>query len=514
MAALDTLPSELIQRITDAIPRARDLVAWCVATGVDVGPTLRRIPALTDSKTATELMERGAPLDVVRASIERSIGDPRLAMTAHAANGGRLDVVRYVWIKAADRDPVPKRSDTQGTVIGERQRRILKDALRVACHRAHVEVALWLLTRLPYPHSHRNAEVVEAGLLAAVHAGHLHVIKAIHVRRMATVGVCDCSMRVAELAIETDQAPIVAWLHARRADTPRDRLGQGHGVVDAGSLSDAIWCGRVRVARWLLGTEVSSYVSRQVSFQRMIEAADKGHLTTVALAHDQGLHPCTVEVLVGLVRGQPQRAVDALRWAAGEPTVDVHVPVPDGAKRPIAAWGDPAIAYAALGASSDQAFAWLLGRPDAHRLFTVGAVRWALSQCRGYTRALRVCAAGIVSFDDCDALATVVAHCEAAHVIETIKAGAPYTPAAIEAGLLRKDPACLQVLCRHFGTEGVPAVVRTIAGAGLDRSVIGWLRDNVPAVCIADLRAVLLVGPRCATMPEEPCPCPACTRRP
>nr|UMO78218.1 hypothetical protein [Pandoravirus belohorizontensis] len=513
MAALDTLPPELVQRITDAIPHARDLVAWCVATGVDVGPTLRRIPALTDGKTATELMERGAPLDVVRASIERSIGDPRLAMTAHAANGGRLDVVRYVWIKAADRDPVPKRSDPQSTAIGERQRRILKDALRVACHRAHVEVALWLLTRLPYPHSRRNAEVVEAGLLAAVRAGHLHVVEAIHARRMATVGACDCSMRVAELAIETDQAPIVAWLHAHRADTPRDRLDQGHRVVDAGSLSDAIWCGRVRVARWLLGTEVSSCVSRQVPFQRIIEAGARGHLATVALAHDQGLHPCTVEVLVGLVRGQPRMAVDALRWAVGEPTVDVHVPVPDGAGRPIAAWGDPAIAYAALGASSDQAFAWLLGRPDARRLFTVGAVRWALSQYRGYTRALRVCAAGIVSFDDCDALAAVVRHLDVVQVIETLAAGAPYTPLAVEAALLRGDPALLETLCQRHGTKDVPVAVRKIAGTRLDRSVIEWLRANVPAVCVADPRAVHLVGPHSAAIPDKPCPCPACASR-
>lgn len=509
-AALDTLPPELIQRITDAIPRARDLVAWCVATGVDVGPAMRRIPALTDGKTATELMERGAPLDVVRASIERSIGDPRLAMTAHAANGGRLDVVRYVWIKAADRDPVPKRSDPQSTAIGERQRCILKDALRVACHRAHVDVALWLLTRLPYPHSRRSAEVVEAGLVAAVRAGHLHVVEAIHARRVATVGACDCSMNVAELAVETDQVPIVAWLHARRADTPRDCLGQGHYVIDAESLGDAISCGRVRVARWLSGAEMSSCVSRRVPLQRMIDAGAKGHLATVALAHDQGLHPCTVEVLVGLVRGQPRMAVDALRWAAGEPTVDV--PVPDGAGRPIAAWGDPAIAYAALGASSDQAFAWLLGRPDARRLFTVGAVRWALGQYRGYTRALRVCAAGIVSFDDCDALATVARHLDAAQVLDTIKSGAPYTPAAVEAALLRKDPVLLQALCQRFGTEDVPAAVRKVAGARLDQSVIEWLRDNAPGACIADLRAVLLVGPHSAAMPAE-CPCPACASR-
>ncbi|AGO85648.1 hypothetical protein psal_cds_1286 [Pandoravirus salinus] len=512
--ALDQLPPELIQRITDVIPCARDLVAWSMATGVDVGPAIRRIPMLTDGRTMFELLECGAPLDVARASIKRSLGAPRLYMTPRAARGGRLDVVKYVWIDALDRQRVPKSSDPQSTAVAEWQWWIIEDALRIACRRAHVDVALWLLTRLPYPHDYRSRKVVEAGLLEAARAGHLHVIEAIHTRRMATVGACDCSMDVGQIALQTDQVRIVAWLHARRVDTPRDCLGRGHDVIDKESLNNAISRGRVHIARWLSGAERPSWVPIKVSFQSMVEAGSEGHLHAIALAHDEGLHPCTVEVLAALVKCKPQRAIDALLWAAGEPTVDIHVPVPDGVRRPIAAWGDPAIAYAALGAPSNEPFAWLLGRPDAHRLFTVGAVRWALTQYPGYARALRVCAAGLVSFDDCDALATVITHFEVADAMEAIKAGAPWTQAALEAALLRKDPVFLQVLCRRFGTNDVPAAVRKIAGTPLDGSVIAWLRVNVPLACIADLRAALLVGPRRCVVAQDPCACPACNRRP
>ncbi|AVK75551.1 hypothetical protein pqer_cds_1129 [Pandoravirus quercus] len=513
MAMLNDLPPELIQHITDSISRPRDLVAWSVATGIDVGPATRRVAAGHDSMTLTQLMERGAPLDVVRASVERSTGKPRLDMTIHAARGGRLDVVKYVWIEAADRKPVPRRFDLQSIDVKRHQRRIIEDALKAACRRAHVEVALWLLTRLPSPRGPNSADVVEAGLLEAVRAGHLHVIEAIHARRIAVVGMCDCSVQVAALALDTDQAPIVAWLHARSVDTRSKHLDGGHDAIGSSTLIKAISCGRVRVAQWLLEMEPSPCV-RSVPFETMLQAAARDHLPTIALAHDRGLHPCTVEVLVSLIKGKPQSAVDALRWAAGEPTVDINVPVPDGAVRPIVAWGDPTIAYAALGAASDDAFRWLLGRPDAHRLFTVGAVRWALALHQGYTRALCVCAAGIVSFGDCDALATVVRHLDVAQVIETLDAGAPYTLSAMEAALLRKTPTLLETLCQRYGTGDVSAAVCKIAGTPLDRSVIEWLRDNVPAVCIADLRAVLLVGPQCATMPEEPCPCSACGRHP
>ncbi|AJF96806.1 hypothetical protein TW95_gp0072 [Pandoravirus inopinatum] len=394
----------------------------------------------------------------------------------------------------------------------EHQWHHIRLALKVACRQAHDNVALWLLTRLPCAHAIGSAEVVEAGLLEAVCAGHLHVVEAIHARRIAVVGMCGCSTRVGTFALVTDQAPIVAWLHARCVDTPSKHLGRGHREVDSGSLIDAIARGWVRVAQWLLEME-SSPCARTVPFQAVMQAAAQGHLPTIALAHDKGLHPCTVEVLVGLVKGKPQSAVDTLRWAVGEPTADVNVPVPVGAVRPIPAWGDPTIAYAALGAASDDAFTWLLNRPDARHLFTVGAVRWALTLHQGYARALCVCTTGIVSFGDCDALATVVRYLGVAQVIEAIEAGAPYTPSAMEAALLRKDPVLLETLCQRYGTEDVPAAVRKMAGTTLDRPVIEWLRDSVPSACIADLRAMLLVGPHYDAVPQEPCPCPVCSRR-
>lgn len=522
MATLSDLPPELVHHITTTIARPRDLVAWSLATGTEIGPCLRRVAMASPSMTLVGFMARGAPLDVVRLAVETTVpghkGRPSLDMLVHATRGGRLDVVKYVWLEAADREWIPKRSDPRSALIKEEQRRHLKRALKAACRRAHVGVVTWLLTRLPSPHSANSRAVVESVMLAAVGAGHLGVVEAIHARRVATVGTCDCTTYVAEQALERDRGAIVAWLHARHGDTRSTCLARGHDVIGLTSLDRAISCGQVQVARWLLTIRPASYV-RTVSFRAATEAAARGHLRAVAMAHDEGLHPCTVEALVFFIKSEPKRVIDALRWAVGEPTVDVDVPVPQGAVRPIPAWGHPAIAYAVLGASSSGPFEWLMARPDARRLFTPGAVRWALTRREHYSRALRVCAAGLVSFDDCDVVATVARHLGPHEVVEAIEAGAPYTPSAVAAALHCDSAGTLSVLCERYGTGDVAAAVRAVAGHALHPSLIAWLRDRVPAVCVADLCGALaagLVGPSWALAAEAPCGCPQCSgsRRP
>jgi hypothetical protein len=501
--SLSALPAEIVLHITDMIERGSDLVAWCVATGVDGSTTARRMAKRYPGGDPHRLLAMGAPLDVVKQSIQASSKAPSMAMTRWAVKGGRLDVVKYVWNEACDRERMPKEGHPQRSKIERDQGAHIKNALREACDLSgRIDVILWLLTRLPSPNGFHASSIVESTIVRAAAAGRLDIVRAIHDKRVAAFGICDCTLAIADAAINHGHSEIAAWLH----EGSRTCRGSGHRVLFHANLHGIISRGDVDTARWLIavGSRFSDSPRLTVSSDSAQHAAESGSLPMVAFLHEQGLYACSGYLLALLIRYSKDEAVEAvLRWAAGEPTSHANEPQlddhDDNSKRePIDAFYDPIVACALIDrrmsrAHTASAFRWLLARPDAARFFTPGIVRWALTRPRACERALEVCAAGIVSFEACDALATVARHRNPRVVDQAIDAGAPYTLSAMMAAL-QGEEGVLDLLCQRYGTSDLGAALDALSGHVLPKHAIIWIRKHAPQVCIAQARALFVAS--------------------
>ncbi|AGO85394.1 hypothetical protein psal_cds_1139 [Pandoravirus salinus] len=491
-ACLEDLPPELLDMIGGFLGSLRDLAAWAVATGLTL-PTKLFCAAAQAHGHHERLVEAGAPLAVVAHLLHCHALYPHPPLVPMAARGGRVDVIQHMWSAVVATD------SNEGLRVDHSSFRlspISKDgcmdaAARAAVDADHKDVLCWLLAKCRQDTRSwsRIDDTVKTAVKFGLKKGYADVVREAHAVKHVFKCVCDstCARRV-DKAVVADDPHVLAMLAAANC--------RAAGRVSNRHLGKAVAQGSLGVAQWLAGVIKGHVV---VDGDSMQKAASRGHVATLALAHDNGFCECTPGALLDAAGAGH---LDVLVWAAGE---GERPPA-----RPLAPWYGAHLAYAAAATGRLDVLEWMAARPDAHKTLGVGVARKALVS-GAWACAVMLHDRGVAPFETWDALATAARHNDLHVVCVVAKRGGRCDVATWIAALCRPKSGIMAFLCGHFGIVGLQEAVDAVAGLACGREPVEWLAANAPGVCVTQLvqqhTATKVQG---AWRPPAKCSCAAC----
>ncbi|QBZ81577.1 ankyrin repeat domain containing protein [Pandoravirus celtis] len=494
MACLGDLPPELLEMISGFLVSLRDLGAWAIATGLPI-PAKWLCAAAQAHGYHERLVKAGAPLAVVMYFLHCGTLCPCASFVPVAACGGRVDVMEHVWsisvTAKSERDMCVNRLSHMYGYVSKSS--CMSEAVRAVINTDRRDILCWLLakgcrdTRSWMCTSGTVEKAIKFGLKKAyadvVCGG--HALGRAHDKRICA-GTCAWYM---EKAIVKDRPRILAMLAAANCRAI-DTLSNRH-------LSQAIAKGSLGVAQWLAGAIKGPVIVDNNSMQK---AAARGHVGTLAFAHDRGLCDCPLNALLdAAAKGR----LDVLVWAAGE---GAQPPA-----RPLAPWYGTHLAYAAAAKGRRNILEWMAARPDAHRTLGVGVARKALASDM-WTCAFILHDRGLAPFGTWDALTTAVQYSDTDIVRGVARRGGRCDTATWTAALCRSRNDIVSFLCERFGTVGLQEAIDAVAGLDFEREPVAWLAANVPAVCVAQLVQQQRATKVCGIRPlVGECSCAACS---
>lgn len=299
----------------------------------------------------------------------------------------------------------------------------------------------------------------------AVRAGSVLVVEALH--GLSCEGAqtqCACPVDVGKTAVRYGRLDVIQWLSAAGC-----RAAQPPTLC---SIEMAIQYGHAPVVRWA-HARVRKPLDSAVSPKVLAQAAGRGYVEALVEVHRLGAIASTRALAVAAARHDQVRV---LKWIAGE-----EPPGP-----PLDGWAEPRLGHAAF--ASPTVVAWMLTRPDARRLLTVGVARHALRTGRQAVPLL-LHDAGIAPLYQWNAVATVAA-CDRPClplIAQLIDKGALVDVEAVKVGIVSGRVDLLAALCLAAQFDTVQAAVDDMAGSGqFHTQSAQWLADHVPGLCLAD----------------------------
>lgn len=498
----EALPAEVLAHVAYLIACGRDLVAWRIATGAPIDLALRDLAgAHMRRRDAASLFGTGIPLDVWRRALRHQGQSVDVAWVGAAARASRTDIIEWLCQEtfgtlvtstpaAASlvRDSAPL-AQCRGRYCGNGAAHAHAPELNSVC------AAIYGALDAPIDEAAvfrcLVAQMCRFGLTIDPRAVRNVFVRAMKRRRtdvalnahdMLTTmlgGACGCVLDPYYSAHMADKGDPVA-IHRL------SRLGcKGVKPLSKDALEDALREGdgrRVRAIVDLIG-------ALPVGARVIVEAAEAGNVDAVAIAHAMRLYVCDSGI-ISAAAAKGRLAVVA--WAAGALRTPHDGDRPPG--RPIAAWHTGSAAYGAVYGNQRDVLDWLLGRPDAVTVVTMGVVRMAVA-CGRLRMMEDIHALYPRHFDRCRrALDTALFHHDLAPVVKAlVDWGARPDSGVYAQALLHGRQHALAYLCGHCDTEGLQDAVDTVAGLALrSTSALVWVQQNMRSVCVAEARAATM----------------------
>nr|UMO78648.1 hypothetical protein [Pandoravirus belohorizontensis] len=499
--SFEVLPAEVLAHVASLATCGRDMVAWRTATGAPIDLALRDLVGAHVSRHGpASLFGTGIPLDVWRRALKHQGLPIDVAWVGAAARASRADIIEWLCKQTfrtlATSTPVadsPLRDDAplaqcRGRYCGSSATYAHAPELNAVC------AALYGALDAPIDEAAvfrcLVSQLCRFGLAVDPSAVRGVFSRAMKCRRtdvalnahdaltMMLGGTCGCVLSPYYSAHMGDKGDPVAIHHLTQVGC------KGVKPLSKGALEDALSEGdakRVRAVVDLIG-------ALPVSARVIVEAAEAGNVDAVAIAHAMRLYVCDSGI-ISAAAAKGQLAVVA--WAAGalQTPHDGDRP-PD---RPVAAWHTGAAAYGAVQGDQRGVLGWLLRRPDAEAVVTVGVARMAVA-C-GRLRIMEdIRALYPHRFDRCGALDTALAHHDLVPVIKTLVGwGAQPDSGTYAQALLHGRQRALAYLCAHCDTKGLQDAVDAVAGLALrSTSALVWVQQSMRNVCVAEARAATM----------------------
>nr|UMO80210.1 hypothetical protein [Pandoravirus aubagnensis] len=457
------------------------LVAWATVTGIgvpdrllcaSVDASVERIaisvltqPVQRDDRRLDKacnnarrrIIRAGAPLVVVAHLLPQTPLWPDSVIDV--AIGGRIDVLKWAWGRIGV-DLNTWYGDDRWT-----SNRHAAEAMLGAAQCDRRAVVCWLLERATSDHARALTTFGhEKIILYGLEHGYGDVINALHClqRRVAHRQRCWCPSSVKRRILREGRVDMLALLKDADCDIVSDL-----GMPD---LDKVVRKGHESAARW-----IAAHLKEPKIWAGAIgAAAARGHLSTVAFAHDSGLGTCTPPFIA---HAACNGHLHIVKWASGDNPQ--HAPV-----RPIAPWYGPHIAYQVAAKGHADVLAWMAQRHDMAPSIGVGVARIAVAsghwQC-----ALVLHHYGLVPLDTWDALITAVRHCTRDGIAALADAGAHCGMDAVAAALFLSEPDVLAFLCTRFGTTNLQKAIDSVSGLAFVHKTMAWVAANAPDVCVS-----------------------------
>ncbi|AGO82688.1 hypothetical protein pdul_cds_570 [Pandoravirus dulcis] len=497
----EVLPAEVLAHVASLVECGRDLVAWCTATGTPIDLALGNLAGTHMRRHgATSLFGTGIPLAVWCLALKHGGLPIDVTWVGAAARASRADIIEWLCkqtFRALSRRSEPATTvdvasappaQCRGRYCGNRTTYTHAPELNAVC------AALYGALDAPIDEAAvfrcLVAQMCRFGLAIdprAVRGVFSRAMKchrtdvALNAHDLLTTmlgGTCGCVLSPYYSAHMGDKGDPVA-IHRLT------RLGcRGVKPLSKDALENALKEGdakRVRAIVDLIG-------ALPVGARVIVEAAEAGNVDAVAIAHAMRLYVCDSGI-ISAAAAKGRLAVVA--WAAGA----LRTPY-DGERppdRPIAAWHTGAAAYGAVQGDQRGVLGWLLGRPDAEAVVTVGVARMAVA-CGRLRFMEDIHALYPRHFDRWRTLDTALAHHDLVPVVKTlVDWGARPDSGAYVQALLHGRQRALAYLCAHCDTEGLQDAVDAVAGLALrSTSALVWVQQNMRSVCVAEARAATM----------------------
>ncbi|AVK74462.1 F-box incomplete domain containing protein [Pandoravirus quercus] len=543
---LGNLPDEIIVHILGYLTRLRDLAACAAASSILAVEPLASAAARLASVTLGNLLEAGAPLDVVRAVYaHRGPASIPPDWIVAVVRVGSIDIVEWAcavpeWTlvlrAAAHRDdagpaPRPYKRTKKGDPVD--------DALCLSIECGRFEMLAWLLSHCNTGPSslycRLDASFVRSLLIKVVRApgAPLDVIIRLHDYSLlpnddGTV----CTTQVERAALDADRADVLEWVRTRGCQclSPDNLSHATHSFVCA------VRAGSAAAARWVYANTAPQTTPPAALHDRYdmaeitkaaVRAASNGHVRVLAMLCRLGFDPLPLDALMAAARGGH---LHVLQWATMADACDdvdddngkdgdAHMDLADAGPSPsqppavvVQGWPSLLIGYAAALGGHEHIVRWLAHRPDARRNLSVGAARAALK--RGHVAVvLALDKVGIAPFDQWDPLCTAVRSNSVATVAAIAEHVAVCTPCILTSALFCRNEGVIQFLCERYGIDHLQEAIDAAAGRFLAKAPLLWVRDNVSSVCVASACAYLYAARSCdrAAMDRDRlCRCTQC----
>lgn len=466
--SLGDMPFEILTMIGASLTSLRDVGAWAIATGLPASD--RSLCAMVqshhDHRDYERIIEAGAPLVVVSHLLRCGMIRPHPALVGKAARGGRVDVLRHVWSAVVDSEPgigpgVRRAPGHHSAISGGGG--CVYGAIKCAVSAGRTETLRWLLAKAVGIQGADMGDAVKAAVEFGLREGLDDVLRDAHALVWSDPRRCPCSRHIAK-AVAADRPDVLDRLKA--AGCPLAGKVSGH------HLDTAVRKGSLGVVRWIAAAAPAPITVGRYSMRK---AASRGHVGTLAFAHDSGLGECPPEALSDAVAAGH---LDVLAWAAGE---GASVPA-----RPLVPWYGTHLAYAAVATGRRDIVEWMTKRPDARDVLGVGVARKALASGM-WPCAVVLHDHGLAPFYAWDALTTAVRRGDLSVVGIVAECGGRCDVAALVAALCHEQADALAFLCARYGTDHLQEAVDAVAGLSFGQEPVEWVVANAPDVCAQQL---------------------------
>ncbi|AVK75199.1 hypothetical protein pqer_cds_777 [Pandoravirus quercus] len=556
--SLGDMPIEVVQMITRRLDTPRDLGAFVMAVPHLVAdPVAPQVARMIGFARASDVLVRGAPLSAVMALFAEWDEPVAVHMLGDAAEGGRLDVVQWVYERIADglRDVKDHRRATKY------QRRFYDDVSSDSCsssseseddandnnnngnnnndggNQDSASESSCCASRCASPglsatrHARRFRDHCGSAstddllwldaLTRAARKQHIDTIEWILngpcYGNVPTWRIKTIYHSVMIEAAARGHLDVLATLHktvaqqmrrgSRRCQCPRE-IGIAAVQADRPDVVDWLLDKNCAGAPPLDPRAIAAAVTKAHRPRFIAWAAARGHaadpacvvdlaqrnvVRTLALVHETGLCACTAQAVRAAARAG---SLAVLQWAAGD---DPSVP------RAGTAWRPTDVAMLAATNRRVDVISWLRTRQDGQRALTVGVARAALAA--GCIDA----AAHIRPFGTWDALEAAVASGNVETVRAVADAGGVCSPAAFVGAIRDGGSDVLAFLCERYGVAFVEGALASLAGVACAAPCLDWL-GAYPAtshLCLAEAYAANLGRGEVDT--PGSCHCPACS---
>lgn len=549
---LGDVPVEVVQMIAHHLDTPRDLAAFVMAARhLVVDPVAVRVARMVGFARASDVLACGAPLAAMAALFAEWDEPVAVHMLGDAAEGGRLDVVKWVYERVADglrdardgsaarrcddpsysctssesecennnnysddsddQDGASESSSSSSSCCGSAGKSIARRArrptirIRDSCGSgARTDDLMWL-DALSRASRKRRLDVLNWLVTGPCYGGkpawrvrpiyHSVMIEAAgrgHLDVLGALHDAVAASRIRGLSIRC-QCPPEIGIAAVQADRPdivawlKDVGCTGVPPLSPGAIGAAIVKGHR--PRFIAWAAAQGYTADAAC---LVDLAQRDAVRTLALVHETGLCVCTAEVVRAAARAG---SLGVLQWAAGD---DPSAP------RAGAAWRPTDVAMLAATNRCVDVITWLRTRQDGQRVLTVGVARAALAA--GCIDA----AAHIRPFATWDALEAAVASGNVETVRAVADAGGVCSPAAFVGAIRHGGSDVLAFLCERYGVAFVEGALASLAGIACAAPCLHWL-GTYPAtahLCLAEAYAANLG--RGEVDASGSCRCPAC----
>lgn len=500
--SFEALPAEVLAHVASLATCGRDLVAWRTASGAPIDLALRDLAGAHMRRHGpTSLFGVGIPLDMWCRALKHQGLPIDVTWVGAAARTSRADIIEWLCEQAfralAMSTPAAGGSLVRGSApfaqcrgryCGNNATYAHAPELNAACAALYGaldapidEAAVFrcLVAQMCRFELAIDPRAVRGAFSRAMKRRRTDV--ALNAHDMLTTmlgGTCGCVLDPYYSAHMGDKGDPVAIHRLTRSGC------RGVKPLSKGALEDALREGDAKRVRAIVDLIGASPVGARL----IVDAAEAGNVDAVAIAHAMRLYVCDSGI-ISTAAAKGQLAVVA--WAAGalQTPHDGDRP-PD---RPIAAWHTGAAAYGAVQGDQRDVLAWLLARPDAEAVVTVGVARMAVA-CGRLRLMEDIHAVYPRHFDRWRPLDTALAHHDLVPVAKTlVEWGAQPDSGTYAQALVHGRQRALAYLCAHCDTKGLQGAVDAVTGLALrSTSALVWVRQNMRAVCVAEARAATM----------------------